>query len=180
MTGLNVAANERETVRVFELDLDGRDAEAFATLADPWPLQLALGAERLDAEHIEAFPARDLKGVGLAAYLIDGYGIAAEDIAPDRDALDAAGPYIVLLRARAFGGIAQTLSPEQPLHHLGTYSQAKAETPHLTPTRKDGPAPDMKPTAPAEPAPSRGPLIALLIFLGGAVTLFLVLFLAKT
>ncbi len=178
--GLEVAADERETVRVFALDLDPQAARAFCAMDDPWPLQLALGAQALDGEHIECFPASDLKGVGLPDYLIEGYGISEADITADRETLEGARQHIVLLRSRAFRGTAQTLAPEPPLRHLGTYRQTQSAPPQNVAPLAGEPPPEMTPTAPVADAPSRGPFIALLIFAGFAILLIAILYLAKT
>ena len=155
---LHVIANERETVRVFVVDLAPTKAKTWAKVHSN--IEAAVGAE-LDQDHMETFPSDDLKDFGLSQFLVDGYGIAEADIAPDKDRLDAAKPQIVLLRARAFGGTEVTLSPKVPLIHLGTYGQAKADpsaptaprTPEATPAPR---APAAEPWHPPRPRPRRG------------------------
>ena len=172
----HVASNERETVRVFAVDLDAPQAKAWAKVHHN--IETALGLP-LDPEHMESFPAEDLRGLGLAQFLIEGYGIEAEQISPDRGILDAAGPMIVLLRARAFKGAEVTLAPEAPLHLIAAYGQAQAAPSAPTPSRKleTSAAADM-PAAPSGREP-RGSVLPILIFLGLAVTLFAVLVIPK-
>ncbi len=175
---LNVAAHERETVRVFALDLAPQQIDAFVTETpgnggDPWPMKTALGATELDSGHIEVFAASDLRGIGLSVYLTEGQGISEGDIAADREALDAAEGHVVLLRARAFGGIAQSISPRPPLRLLGAYRQAQAEPAHRpSPARPDQVA---GAHAAPEPARPRRDIGAAIMVLGVLVLIALVL-----
>ncbi|KMW58182.1 hypothetical protein AIOL_003153 [Candidatus Rhodobacter oscarellae] len=139
-----VGSNERETIRLYALDLDKDAVPAFtaprqaaANGDHPWPLQRALGAAHLEPEHIEVFTDQDLTGLGLAAYLEEGQGIAHEDL--NAEMLDAQQGHFVLVHAAAFGGRAQRLDPQAPLRLLGAYRLAPPQ-PHI----------DM---AAAEPAP---------------------------
>jgi hypothetical protein len=171
-----IAANERETVRVFAVDLPPVEAKPW--LGDPDTIEASLGVA-LDHAHVEFFPAEDLKGLGLTQFLIDGYGIAEAEIAPHRTRLDDAGPYLLLLRARAFGGAALRLRPKPPLVPLGAYAQAGTEVAPPMPPRETAPGPAAPaPDAPVPPA-AKSPLIALLIFLGLAVALILILLIPK-
>jgi hypothetical protein len=125
---LYIPANDRESLYVFALDLPPPEAEAFVEGGgDDWPLKVTLGADTLKASHVEAFPARDLTGVGLADYLIDGLGVDDTHVAASRAALDAENQHIVILHSAAFGGIAQSLTPRTPLRHLGTFRQVPTE-----------------------------------------------------
>ncbi len=91
----DIAAAERETVRLFALDLPKPDIAEAAGL---------LGVPALDPQHLELFPAKDLKALGLARYVTDGLGVAAADVAPDARKLDDAAGYILVVHAGAFGG----------------------------------------------------------------------------
>lgn len=163
---LNVTEGERETVRVFAVDLDASAAARWLEVGSN--LEAALGA-KLDPAHIETFPATDLAGLGLSQYLIDGYGIAEADVAPDRAALDAAQGHLLLLRARAFRGAEVALDPKPPLQVLGAYGQAKADPGAPTPSRQEEPvAPSAPAAAPPEP---KGSLAPFLIFAGLAVVI---------
>lgn len=171
-----VTPGERETVRVFAVDLPLQEAKAWVQVHRN--IETAIGAP-LNGDHMESFAAEDLTGMGLARFLVDGYGIAEEGIPSDRTELDTAGPYILLIRARAFGGEAVDLEPKAPLIPLGVFAQAGAALPGPMPT-------SAAETAAPEPAPSRdptpssnGPLIAILIFFGVALVLFFFLIVAK-
>ncbi|MDJ0627884.1 MAG: hypothetical protein QNJ44_06455 [Rhodobacter sp.] len=167
-TALEVAQGEREVVRVFALDLDPPTARGFKTPPEgngaAWPLPEALGVSVLDPDYVEVFPAGDLKGVGLPAYLIEGQGIDDAVIAPDRAALEAEEGHIVIVLSAAFGGSAQTLTPKPPLRHIGTYRLAEAEAPRATaPAPGDDPPAMVTPAAPPPGPPSRGTSLAVLL-----------------
>lgn len=177
---LHVAPDEREVVRVFALDMPPDRAAAFTSerATGPAPLQDALGATVLAGAHVESFAASDLTGIGLAGYLVEGLGIDAADIAPDRATLDNAGAHIVIVHSAAFGGTEQRLTPKPPLRHLGTYQQVQTEQrlvplpgqpmePGLPPDPKVGPAP-------IHPAPKARGLMALL---AAAVIVLLIVYL---
>ncbi|MEL7115130.1 MAG: hypothetical protein AAGP08_05980 [Pseudomonadota bacterium] len=172
---LRVAEAERETVRVFAVALDPPRAKEWAKVHRN--LETALGVP-LDPDHLEHFPSEDLKGLGLTQFLIDGYGIDEPQIAADRDALDEAEPYVLLLRARAFKGAGVTLKPQPPLVALGVYGQAPAAASKPTAQRQIEPA-NLGATPPGPNTPPKGSLIAILIFLGLALILFAVLILPK-
>lgn len=130
---IEIPANERGVVRVFELALTGPEADAFAQPGeDGWPLRDALGADRLDPDHVESFPVKDLGELGLSRYLIDGMGVSEAEIAGHEATVDALTGHVVILRSAAFGGEAQTLSPSEPLRHVATLGEATPETPVTT------------------------------------------------
>lgn len=178
---LHVRSNERETVRVFALDLPPDEAKRITDRRDggngddPWPLRSALGAEALDPAHVEVFPAGDLQGVGLAGYLVDGLGIAEEDVAAERETLDAATGHIVVVHARAFRQTEQRLDPEPPLRLLGAYRQAQAAPAHATTRPVQGSGAEARPLAPTDTGRrakmSGGTILALLIL--GAILILL-------
>jgi hypothetical protein len=118
---LNIPPHERGTVRVFTVGLDGAAAEAFA--ADPDAFAGALGIATIDAEYVDVFPVSRLAGLGLATYLSEGHGIPPEDLAGDKETLDALEGYLAVVTSRAFGDGGQTLSIEPPLRHVGTYAE---------------------------------------------------------
>jgi len=173
---LSVTANERETVRVFSIGPDVANAKSWVAVQSN--VEAAIGST-LDMAHCEHFAASDLADLGLSQFLIDGYGISQSDIGPDHARLDTAGPYILLLRARAFSGLAVTLTPKPPLVHLGTYGQIQPD-----------PSAPMNPvvTEAVEGASGKstvakterkGSLMPLLIFLALAAILFAILLIPK-
>lgn len=181
-----IPENEREVVRVFALDVDAAEAARFAAPPSKngadWALKRALGADRLKPEHVELFPARDLSGVGLPGYLTEGLGIAEDSVAPDRQALEAEAGHIVIVHSAAFEGAAQTLDPQPPLRHLGTYRLAQADPPRPTVPQPSDETPEVTPTAPPPPGPpSRGvSAMVLLAILLAALAILVAVFLLRS
>ncbi|MEO3414451.1 hypothetical protein AAFO92_07340 [Roseovarius sp. CAU 1744] len=128
-----VAENERGIIRLFSVDLPPEQISAFAEKPlgeenddTPWPLKEALGAQYLDLDFIELFPITNLTGLGLPGYMVEGLGIAEEDIAEDHARLSSLKGHILIVVSSAFGGFAQTLSPRAPLRWIGTYTEETA------------------------------------------------------
>ncbi|WP_422071821.1 aspartate carbamoyltransferase catalytic subunit [Tranquillimonas rosea] len=114
-------------VHVFTLDLRADEVPAFTTPDDSgWPLKRALGATHLDPERVEVLATRELTGMGLSGYLVEGQGVQEAQVVPDRARLDALTGHVVVLPSVALGTGAQTLRPTAPLAHFATYSETPA------------------------------------------------------
>lgn len=168
-----IRAGERGLVRVFSLDLPETDVPTFTEPSEDWPLKEALGADRLDPDEVEVFPASDLKGLGLSGYLAEGLGVAEEQIARDTAILDALQGHVVVLRSAALGGEAQTLRPKPPLHLVGTYAEERAPV-SFQPLPDEGARGSVAPAAQGESPRGRAPwplvlLLAALVLLGVGV-----------
>lgn len=165
---LYVPAGEREVVRVFALDLPPAEAEALADAppANGGPSRLAelTGADHIDREHVEIFPASDLTGIGLSGYLTEGLGVDAAELDGDRDSLEAEKGYIVILPSRAFGGAETRLTPKLPLRLLGAYRLVQPEMPGPMPRTTEDAAVNGPVTA-AQTPPPRLPRTLMLLFL---------------
>lgn len=122
---LDVKAGERGLVRLFALDLPPEALDGFAE-GDPSPLQEALGAQTLDMAFVEVFPVRNLTGLGLPGYMVDGLGVAEAEVEADRARLEAIEGQVVVVLSRAFGDVAQSLKPRAPLRWIGTYREETA------------------------------------------------------
>lgn len=120
---IEISATETGVVRVFAVDIPADQIAAFTARNGTWPLREALGAEALDAEHIEVFDAADLAGVGLPGYLSDGHAIPADQLDPIRDRLAAQTGTLMVITSRAFQGTAQTLTPRAPLKLIATLQE---------------------------------------------------------
>lgn len=162
-----IKAHEHGVVRLFAVDLPAAEVDGFATPgADGWPLRDALGADTLDPDEIEVFPVSDLTGLGLPGYMIEGLGIAEADVAEDRARLDALKGHVAVVRSRAFGGVAQEITPRAPLRWIGTYVEERAPV-QFSPlpdeaARGAAPAPERR--APSQAAMSgRVAMLALLV-----------------
>ena len=74
-----------------------------------------LGSPALDPAQAELFDLRDLAGLGLSGYLMQGYDIPEARLAPHRAAFDALGGFVLLLRSEAAPEGALVSSPDEPL-----------------------------------------------------------------
>lgn len=118
--GLTIAPGERGLVRVFSLNADEEEARR---LADPAALQALLGAQRFDADQADLFALADLDEMPLARYLAEGHDIDADQLRAQAAALEAAGPYVLVVRSRAFGGQAMTLLPSPELRLVASFAE---------------------------------------------------------
>ncbi|MCR9124517.1 MAG: hypothetical protein NXH82_00175 [Rhodobacteraceae bacterium] len=116
-----VAANETGVVRVFEINAD--ESVARAMREGDVPLETVLGVPHVDAEQVEIFPIRDLEGVGLVSYLIDGQGIAPETMGRDRAALEAIEGHVMVVLSRAFKGAATRIVPAPDLGFVAAFRE---------------------------------------------------------
>ncbi|MEM8730165.1 MAG: hypothetical protein AAGF79_09620 [Pseudomonadota bacterium] len=134
---LTLPAGERGRVRVFSLSMSDDEAEVLEP-AD------ALGVAPLDPARVEIFPVKNLEGLGLTGYLVEGCGIPESEVARDRTRLDALDGHVLLLFSRAYGDTGVTLSPAPALTLIGSYDEDRPET--------TGPAPE---SASARPRPAK-------------------------
>lgn len=117
---VHIPAGERGHIRVFRLDMRPEQARF---LREPGALAQVLGIDGIDLGHVEIFPLGDLEDLGLAGYLTEGCGIPAEDIAADRETLDALEGHVLLLRSRAFQGAETRLTPAEQIIPVATYAE---------------------------------------------------------
>lgn len=117
---LIIPANETGKVRVFELNMPEDRAE---DLRQPGGPDGVLGVLQVDPAYVEIFPVEDLEQLGLAGYLVEGCGIPAEQVAPDRARLEALKSHVMLVLSRAFGGRAVTLHPTSDVRLVATYEE---------------------------------------------------------
>lgn len=115
-----VSENEKGLVRLFALDMSPEQAEF---LREPGAAAQVLGVDDLDETQIEVFPVADLGDLGLDGYLVEGFGIAPDRIAPDRARLKAVTGWAMALRSRAFGDRPVTLTPADPLRLIGVWAE---------------------------------------------------------
>ena len=115
---LHKTAHEHGMTRVFVAEADPDAPEAPMTGEDAARL---LGTE-VDVAKIEVVPSGSLAGMGLAGYLVDGYGAAADAVSPDRERLDDLHGQIVLVPSSATPGEAH-FTPAPPLRFVGLYGE---------------------------------------------------------
>ena len=148
MKPIAVAANEAGVVRVFALSMD--DAAAQALKAGD-ALAQAFGGAALDTAHVEVFPLADLGDMALPDYLIEGAGVRAKAIEPDRAKLSALGGSVMVIYSSAFGGKALALKPDRALTLIGSYPQEGTDWTGAI----DLSTPSALPQTPADPVKKR-------------------------
>ncbi|EBA12090.1 hypothetical protein [Roseobacter sp. CCS2] len=122
----HIKATERGVIRIFMANLTTEQAETFTQSPDedtPAPINRALGVSNLNTDFIELFPLSNLAGVGLAGYLVEGLGVAEEDVKPHASRLNAMSGQVLIVLSQAFGGFETTITPTAPLKWIGTYTE---------------------------------------------------------
>ena len=126
---LTFKAGERGQIHVFAVN---RPAADLAAALDAKPkADLArelLRAPHLDTSSTELFALSELSGVGLAAYLSEGYAVDAAQIAPDRARLDALDGYVLLLFSDSFHGKETQLTPGADVTLIGSYGEFRPDS----------------------------------------------------
>lgn len=120
---ITIRPTEHGVVRIFAVDLPEDQIAGFNRQNGAWPLQDALGADVLNADHVELFPLSDLDELGLTGYLEQGHGIDPADLADMRGQLHALAGHVLIVTSRAFGGQAQTLTPCAPLRLIASFHE---------------------------------------------------------
>ncbi|SFU03666.1 hypothetical protein [Sedimentitalea nanhaiensis] len=116
---LTIPAGETGKVRVFALDVPPEQARF---LTEPGAVEQMLDSGPLAAPHVEVFPLSDLDELGLTGYLIEGCGIPAGQITPDRARLQALKGHVLLIFSGAFGGRAAQVVLPNTVRPVATYS----------------------------------------------------------
>lgn len=162
---MRVTATEHGVVRVFAIDLPSEQAADLADDGDLDGIRRALGATELDADFVEIFTVSDLVPMGLSGFLIEGMGVAPEELGSDAARLDAQKGYVAVVMSKAFGGSPQMLKTQAPLRWLGSWREERTPMP-ITPLRSasaKGLIPQGQP--PKTPAPRRRwPMVLVALF----------------
>jgi hypothetical protein len=174
---IEIPADAEGRIDVFAVDLPAEVMERFTSRSgdtdDPnaaWPLRAALGADYLDPAGIELVGIRDLAGLGLAGYLSEGLGATDEGVDANRDALEELDGHVLILRGRAYGGMAQTLRPREPLTHIATLHEEAAAPPGPALHAETAePQAEVPPPPEDDPAPRRKTGSPLPIIAGGLI-----------
>lgn len=147
MSDLAISATEHGKLRVFALDDKlAMELDSSGVLDR---LEQALGSYALGKQDVQIVQTRAIGDIGLSGLLIDGYDVALSP--KDAAQLDAVDGTVALIRSAAFTG-AVTLTPNDEVTLVATYTEGKAPAPHFTPLESDaamgvleGPTPDVKP-----------------------------------
>ncbi|MEM9350844.1 MAG: hypothetical protein AAGA47_11320 [Pseudomonadota bacterium] len=183
MKPLSIQEGEAGRIRVFALSMTDREAKALASGGASAPKtdggrsmqEEALGADSLDHDYIEVFPLKNLEGVGLMGYLLEGHDAVEVDVNQDKQKLSALGGWVMVVLSKAFDGKARELSVDPRLTLIGSYRQEGIDwTPVKVTT--EAAEPGKGPKKPMSDARISGMVaMAVLLFLAVFVVLFVVL-----
>lgn len=115
---MHIREGEARVIRLFGLNMR---AEQARFLQEPGAAEQVLGVAGLEPDQVEVFPVSDLEDVGLYGYLTEGCGVPADQL--DKSVLDATQGWVLLIRSKAFGGKAATLSPEEGVELIGVFTE---------------------------------------------------------
>ncbi|WP_298839378.1 hypothetical protein [uncultured Roseobacter sp.] len=121
---IEIPAGETSKIRVFAINRPVPDMQTLLKSAPvPDVARELLADPHLNTAGAEVFPMADLAGVGLAAYLSDGYAVTDEALSPDRAKLDALEGYVLLVFSDSFAGQPHRLEPGSDVTLIGTYPE---------------------------------------------------------
>jgi hypothetical protein len=162
---IDIAAGEAGRIRVFAIILPPEDVrQDLARMPASDLARRLLASPHLDTKSTEIFPVSDLSGVGLAAYLAEGYAVSQDAIAADRARLDALDGYVMLLFSDSFASAQATLTPGPDVNLIGTYEEFQPEG-GGKPVRAESAKPYSGHPAKPAPAPSRSGIGSIVILL---------------
>ena len=188
MTDLDtyVTPNESGILRLYALDTDRPEAADLAAALrdqrdDAGPLLArALGTSDIDPYWVALVDTRELGALGLEGYLVEGQDVPPAALTAARPMLDAVQGMVVAVPSRAFGGLAQELSPVPWLEPLTSFDTRRDPAPvvPLAPAEIDPipPRPQPEPPRPSAPTGFGGlpPRTMLMILAAAAIVVALV------
>lgn len=123
---VEIGKDERGAIRVFAINQPPPEVtDALATMPKADLARQLLNSPHLNTASTEIFPVSDLTGMGLSAYLSEGYAVEDAAFSADRGKLDALEGYVLLLFSDSFKGMEATLIPTSALTLIGTYAEYK-------------------------------------------------------
>jgi hypothetical protein len=135
---IDIPAGERGRIRVFAISVPPEEVTGMLAKAPKADVaRNLLGAPHLDTRSTEIFPVKDLEGLGLAQYLVEGYAVPEDSLAEDQRKLDALDGYVLLLFSDSFNGAAAQLAPGPELTLIATCAEElpdQARRPTMTPS----------------------------------------------
>jgi len=150
---LTIPPDEQGVVRVFDIELEGGAAEAFAI--DPEAPARALGLSELNTRYVDVFPVSRLAGLSLTDYLVEGHGIPPETLDAHAQDLNGLRGHVAVITSGAFGDGARTLEVAAPLRHVATLAEDRPEL-HFGDLPSEGAKRQATPTPEAAPAQDNG------------------------
>lgn len=128
-----ILPHEHGRVRVFQLDpiLSGQLGDTYDALAD------ALNASITAPDDVQIVSAETLNDIGLAQFLMLGYGISQADMTPEMDQLNNLKGEFAIVRSGAFGEAGAVLRTDGAAKLVATFTEEGAAPPPMTPLTSD-------------------------------------------
>jgi len=170
-TTFHVKATERGVIRLFTLNLPADQIDGFREpdyeTGAPAAMNKALGVTYLDSDFVELIAVNDLTGLGLAGYMVEGLGVAEDDIKPHASRLNSLSGHVLIVLSSAFGEFETTITPTAPLKWIGTYTEEGASV-QFAPLPSEGAKGNMaqSPSKPAKSDARVGGMIAMYALIG--------------
>ncbi|MEQ6248906.1 hypothetical protein ABMC89_08445 [Sulfitobacter sp. HNIBRBA3233] len=176
MAKIEIPQQELGVVRVFAISKPIPDMSRQIASGGKSAVASDLLGHGVDERDIELFAISDLAGMGLAAYLAEGYGIPREALGADRGRLDGLDGYVLLLHSSVARDGAVTVTPDPALTLIGTYAEPTRSR-AAAPIRTEAARPHSAETAtPTRPVKSRlGSVLGLVMLAIVLLVLWLVL-----
>jgi hypothetical protein len=157
---ITIAPNEHGQVRVFHQESTADHASIFALLED------SLGAKIIVDRDVQIASDATLRDLGLAQFLMMGYGISEADIAPQMDMLNNLTGSFAIIRSGAFGPNGVTLKTDGDAKLVATYHEEGASPVPLTPLTSDSAEGSLTPKTKAPKSDARiGGMVATVVLL---------------
>lgn len=159
-----IAPHEYGKVRVFQLAYQ-LDSE-IAPKDDYDRLGQALGAKIVTEKDVQIVHETALHDLGLAQFLMLGYGITEAEIAPQMDMLNSLKGSFAIIRSGAFGDQGATLNTNGDAKLVATFTEEGAAPPALTPLTSDSSQGTLTPPTKAPKSDARiGGMVATVVLL---------------
>lgn len=126
MSLIEIPNTEHGVIRIFAISRPMSDMARALKQQPKATLASAMLFHPVSAEDIEIFAVSDLAGVGLPAYLTDGYDVDKDAIRADHSRLEALDGYVLLVFSSVSNEGDVTLNVGADLTLIGSYTEPKA------------------------------------------------------
>lgn len=127
MPVIDISKTEHGVIRVFTISRPMEDMARALHQQSKATVAATLLSHPVSDRDVELFALSDLVGVGLPAYLTDGYDVDKDAVRADRTRLEALDGYVLLLFSHVSNDGDVSLHPTADLTLIGTYAEPKAQ-----------------------------------------------------
>ena len=127
MSTIEISRTEHGVIRVFAISRPMAEMARLITQQTKGKLASAFLGHTVSDRDVELFALSDLAGIGLPAYLSDGYDIDKMAVRSDHARLEALDGYVLLLFSSVSNDGDVSVAPTAELTLIGTYAEPKTE-----------------------------------------------------